>query len=95
MHRYSLGTKIDTLLCEVIQYASSALFVPIEQKALHIQKSLQSLDTAKILLRVAEHAHIMETKQYIALTDKLVEIGKMLGGWHNQVISQKENSRRV
>lgn len=88
MHRYSLGTKIDTLLCDVIQYSSSALFVPKEQKLVHIQKAIQSLDTAKILLRVAEQAHIMETKQYLALTDKLVEIGKMLGGWHNQVVAQ-------
>ena len=93
MHRYSLGTKIDTLLCEVIQYSASAFFVPKEQKLAYLQKSIQVLDTAKILLRIAEQAGIMKTKQYIALTDKLVEIGKMLGGWHNQVIAQKENSR--
>ncbi len=88
IHRYSLGTKIDTLLCDVIQYSSSALFVSKEQKVLHIQKAIQSLDTAKILLRIANTAHIMETKQYIALTDKLIEIGKMLGGWHGQILKQ-------
>ncbi len=90
VHQYSLGTKIDTLLCEVIQYSASACFVPKIQKLAHIQKAIQSLDTAKILLRVAEQAHIMHTKQYLALTEKLVEIGKMLGGWHNQVITQQE-----
>ena len=89
MHRYSLGAKIDALLCEVIQYSSSALFVPREQKTIHIQKAIQCLDTVKILLRVANTAGIMEVKQYIALTDKLIEIGKMLGGWHNQVVTQK------
>lgn len=94
MHRYSLGAKIDNLLCDVIQYSSSALFVSKEQKLAHIQKAIQSLDTAKILLRIAHSAGIMEIKQYIALADKLVEIGKMLGGWHNQVIAQKENSRQ-
>jgi len=92
VHRYSLGAKIDMLLCEVIQYSSSALFVSKEQKLAHIQKSIQSLDTAKILIRIANTSDITETKQYIALTDKLVEIGKMLGGWHNQVVAQKENS---
>jgi hypothetical protein len=93
VHRYSLGTKIDTLMCEVIQYSASALFVPKEQKLAHIQKAIQVLDTVKILLRIAEQAKIMKTNQYIALTDKLVEIGKMLGGWHNQVLAQKENPR--
>ena len=93
VHRYSLGAKIDTLLCEVIQYSSSALFVRKEQKVPHLEKAMQSLDTVKILLRVAEHAHIMETKQYLALMDKLVEIGKMLGGWHNQVIAQTKKTQ--
>jgi hypothetical protein len=88
VHRYSLGAKIDTLLCEVIQYSSSALFVSKEQKIAHIQKAIQCLDTSKILLRIANTSDIMETKQYIVLIEKLVEIGKMLGGWHNQVIAQ-------
>jgi hypothetical protein len=92
-HRYSLGLRIDVLLCEVIQYSASALFVPKEQKLAHIQKAIQVLDTTKILLRVAEQANIMKTNQYLTLTEKLVEIGRMLGGWHNQVLAQKENSR--
>jgi hypothetical protein len=72
----------------VIQYSSSALFVSKEQKIAHIQKAIQCLDTSKILLRIANTSDIMETKQYIVLIEKLVEIGKMLGGWHNQVIAQ-------
>ena len=79
----------------MIQYSASACFVPKTQKLAHIQKAMQSLDTVKILLRIAEQAHIMETKQYVALTEKLVEIGRMLGGWHNQTVAlhEKENSR--
>lgn len=90
VHRYSLGTKIDTLFCEVIQYSSSALFVKKEQKLAYIQKAIQVLDTLKVLLRIAHTVEAFETKRYIALTEKLHEIGKMLGGWHNQVIKQLE-----
>ncbi len=82
--------KIDILLCEVIQYTSSALFVKKEQKLPYIQKSIQTLDTAKVLLRVAHTIDAFETKQYIALSEKLHEIGKMFGGWHNQVVKQLE-----
>jgi hypothetical protein len=91
VHRYSLGAKIDVLLCEVIQYTSSALFVKKDQKMLYIQKAIQVLDTIKLLLRVAHTIKAFETKQYIALTEKLHEIGKMLGGWHNQVLKQLES----
>lgn len=61
-----------------------------EQKLPYIQKSIQTLDTAKVLLRVAHTIDAFETKQYIALGEKLHEIGKMLGGWHNQVVKQLE-----
>jgi hypothetical protein len=90
VHRYSLGVKIDTLLCDVIAYTSSALFVKKEQKLLYVQKSIQTLDTAKVLLRVAHTIDAFETKQYVALSEKLHEVGKMLGGWHNQVVKQLE-----
>jgi len=90
VHRYSLGVKIDILLCEVIQYTSSALFVKKEQKLPYIQKAIQVLDTAKLLLHIAHTIKALETKQYIALMEKLHEIGKMFGGWHNQVVKQLE-----
>jgi hypothetical protein len=92
VHRYSLGAKIDTLLCEVIQYTSSALFVKKEQKVHYIQKAIQLLDTTKVLLHVAYTIKAFETKQYAALSEKLHEIGKMLGGWHNQVLKQLETN---
>jgi hypothetical protein len=61
-----------------------------ELKLQYIQKSIQTLDTAKVLLHVAHTIDAFETKQYIALSEKLYEIGKMLGGWHNQVVKQLE-----
>lgn len=77
-------------MCEVIQYSSSALFVKKENKMAHIQKAIQVLDTAKVLLHIAHTIKAFETKQYVALSEKLHEIGKMLGCWHNQVLKQQE-----
>lgn len=95
IHRYSLGAKIDSLLCEIICYISSALFVKKEHKAVHIQKAIQLLDTVKLLLRVANSVDALDAKKFTALSEKLFEVGRMLGGWHNQVLAQteKENSR--
>lgn len=95
IHRYSLGAKIDSLLCEIICYISSALFVKKEHKVIHIQKAIQLLDTVKILLKVANKVDALDTKKFTALSEKLFEIGRMLGGWHNQALAQneKENSR--
>ncbi|MCF7843573.1 four helix bundle protein [Candidatus Gracilibacteria bacterium] len=61
-----------------------------ENKLPYIQKAIQILDTVKIMLHVAHNIKAFETKQYITLSEKLHEIGKMLGGWHNQVEKQLE-----
>lgn len=81
-------------MCEVIQYTSSALFVKKENKLPYIQKAIQILDTAKVLLNVAHTIKTFETKQYTALMEKLHEIGKMLGGWHNQVEKQLQLQKK-
>lgn len=59
-----------------------------EQKLPYILKAIQVLDTAKVLLHVAHSIKAFDTKQYGALSEKLHEIGKMLGGWHNQIVKQ-------
>ncbi|OHA83789.1 MAG: hypothetical protein A2937_01820 [Candidatus Yonathbacteria bacterium RIFCSPLOWO2_01_FULL_47_33b] len=76
-------------------YISSALFVKKEHKTVHIQKAIQLLDTVKLLLRVANKVDALDAKKFIALSEKLFEVGRMLGGWHNQILAQteKENSR--
>ena len=61
-----------------------------EQKLPYIQKAIQLLDAVKVLLHVAQSIKAFDTKQYGAISEKLHEIGKMLSGWHNQVVKQLE-----
>jgi ribonuclease HIII len=43
------------------------------------------LDTAKILVQIAWEIKSIDNKKYAEISEKLYEIGKMLGGWHNQI----------
>ena len=43
------------------------------------------LDLLKLFLQIAWEIKGIDTKKYIILSEKLAEIGKMLGGWHKQV----------
>jgi hypothetical protein len=84
-HRYTLGLKIDSLFVETIEGVSVASFLNKENKLPWIQFSIRKLDTLKILLMVLWETNSLEDKKYIQLSERLEEIGKMLGGWSGQI----------
>lgn len=88
--RYSLGDKIDTLFTEIIESTSTAIFLNKEEKIPYVRKSIVKLDTLKIFLKIAWEIDALDKKKYIAISSPLLEIGKMLGGWHGQL--KKQNS---
>lgn len=90
-----MGAKIDSLFVEIIGDVSLAYFTNRKQKLLYVQRSIRSNDTLKILLGVANKVSAIDDKKYLNILEKIVEIGKMLGGWNNQLLAQreKENSR--
>jgi len=87
-HRYSLGQKIDTIFVEVIEAIIVAGFLPPKEKQPFVLSAIRKLDTMKIFLMMLWETKSLDNKKYIALSLKLNEIGKMLGGWRGQIIKQ-------
>jgi hypothetical protein len=87
-HRHSLGQRIDTLFVETIEAVAVASFLPSKEKAPYVRLAIKKLDTLRILLMVLWETKSLVDKQYIALSVKLEEVGKMLGGWIGQLIKQ-------
>ena len=46
---------------------------------------MRKVDTIKIMLMVLWEANSLKDKQYIAISEKMTAIGKMLGGWNGQL----------
>ncbi len=67
---------------------SVASFTPKQEKLPHIRVAIRKLDTLKILLMVLWETKSLDDKKYIALSIQIEEIGKMLGGWHGQLVKQ-------
>ena len=88
--RYSLGVKIDTLIIEIAGLFFTAGRLPKEQKLPYLQKTGLKLDTLKFLFQMAWEIKSLDNKKYIIISEKLDEIGKMLGGWTKQI--EKQNS---
>lgn len=91
--RYSLGEKIDHLAVECIEAVSVAAFLSREEKTPYVRLAIRKLDTAKILLMILWETKSLDTKKYIALSEKLAEIGRMLGGWNGQLTKQNSPTK--
>lgn len=85
MHRYSLGAHIDNLFIEVIEAIAQAAFIPRQEKLPWVRLAIRKLDALKVLLMMLWETKSLDTKKYAALSEKVDEVGKMLGGWNGQL----------
>jgi len=89
-HRYSLAQKIDTLFIDAIEAVITASFLPRDEKLPYVRLAIRKMDTLKIFLMMLWETKSLDNKKYIALSEKLNEVGRNLGGWYGKLL--KENS---
>ena len=83
--RFNLGSKIDSLFLEIIECLFTASHKSKESnKLLYLNKASEKLDLLKFVLQVTWEIKVLDNKKYIALSEKINEIGRILGGWLKQ-----------
>lgn len=90
--RYTLGAKIDSLFLECIELIFSAASVTPDERLIKIKRAAITIDSLKFFLQISWGIKALDTKKYVVLSEKLDEIGNMLGGWLKQ-LSQKTSPR--
>ena len=83
--RYGLGLKTENSILRLIEFIITAeQTVPVLKCRALIDASVKS-ETIKILLRLAMEKRLIKETNYFALSEKLIEIGKMIGGWRRSL----------
>lgn len=95
LHRHSLGQRIDTLFVETIEAVSIASFLSQGEKLPWVKIAIRKVDTLKILLLVLWETKSIDNKKYIAVSLKIDEVGRMLGGWNGQLMKQNSPTTKV
>jgi hypothetical protein len=90
--RYSLGEKINDLFIELAELILMASYTAKEQKGPVIQRASVRLDTLKFFLQIGWELKALDNKKFAELSQPLVEIGKMLGGWQKQIAVITKNT---
>lgn len=88
LHRHTLGQRIDILFIEIIESIATASFLVRQEKQLYVRLAIRKTDALKILIMVLWETKSLDNKKYIALSEKLDETGRMLGGWNGQLTKQ-------
>ncbi|MBI5139751.1 four helix bundle protein [Candidatus Nomurabacteria bacterium] len=79
--RYTLVDKIDSIFINLLEYLFVATYQNKEEKLPTILLALRKTDLLKFFLRVSWEIHALDNKKYIEISEKLAEVGRMLGGW--------------
>lgn len=93
IHRHSLGQRIDILFVEIIEAISAAGFLSRGEKQPYVRLAIKKMDTLKVFLLILWETKSFDDKKYIALSVKLDEAGKMLGGWNGQLTKQNSPAK--
>jgi hypothetical protein len=79
--RYSLGAKIDSIFCDVLENISLAQFSENLHRLTFIARAISKNDTLKFLLFALLEVGGIDQKKYIEFSTLAEEIGRMLYGW--------------
>jgi hypothetical protein len=91
--RFVLGEKIDACLLSTAEYLFLASYASIEKRLSFVRDAGVKLDLVKFFLCIAWETKALDNRKYIAISEKLDETGRMLGGWIKQ-LSPKETPPR-
>ena len=89
----SLGQRIDTLFVEIIEAISVASFLSPGEKHPYVRLRDQESGHSPRASLVLWETKSLDDKEDIALSVKLDEVGKMLGGWNGQLTKQNSPAK--
>lgn len=81
------------LFIEAIEALAAAGFLPRQEKLPYVRLAIRKTDTLKILLMILWETKSLDNKKYIALSVKIDEVGRMLGGWNGQLTKSVQHVR--
>lgn len=94
IERFGIGQKIDLIFLNVLELAYNASYLPPDQKVIELGKVVSRLNILKFFLQIAWENKFIHTGKYAELSEKLEEIGRMLGGWKKGLLKKLSPDNR-
>lgn len=79
--RYTLGDKIDSTFIQILELLFVASYQNKNEKLPTIRAAVRRMDILKFFCRIAWELRALDNKKYALLSEKMDELGRMIGGW--------------
>ena len=79
--RYTLADRIDAIFIQILELLFVASYQNKTEKLPTISGAVRKTDVLKFLFRIAWEVRALDDKKYSILSEKIDEIGRMIGGW--------------
>jgi hypothetical protein len=79
--KFTIGIKIENILLEIIELTLLAYTKEGASKLLIINKIDIKMRMLKLFVRISSDVKSMATDKYIEIEERILEIGKIIGGW--------------
>ena len=89
--RYTIGEKIDSTFVSILESLFIAGYQNKNEKLPTIIFATKKTDLLKFFIRVSWELHALDDKKYIAISEKLEELGRMIGGWKRGLENKLES----
>lgn len=93
--RYTIGSRIENKLLDLLETSYIAYYIEKDKKVEKIADCILLLDTLKFLISVAWEAKIISNRHFEEVSSKLIEVGKMFGGWKKSLEIAAIKNRQV
>lgn len=80
-HRFGLGGEIEKRFLKTMETVSRAIYQLRLEKSRLLAEAIIELDSLKFFLAVAWENKCLSSQRYGDLSERLDEVGRMLGGW--------------
>lgn len=81
VYRYNLGGKIEDYFLTLLENIFITVYLSREKKQAQLALAILKLDNLKFFLQLAWENKCLSNNKYAELSEKINEIGRMLGGW--------------
>lgn len=94
IERFGIGNKIDQTFIEVMELTFAASYLAPQQKIVLLAKAISKLDVLKFFMQLSWENKLFSDEKYIAISQRLEEVGRMLGGWKKGLESKTPAARQ-
>jgi len=94
VYRYNLGGKIENYFLSLLENIFITVYLSGERKSAQLSMAILKLDSLKFFLQLAWENKCLSSIKYLALSEQLEEIGRMLGGWKKGLENKTPSNER-